>query len=166
MKKLLSLNLCVFFILLLCSCQEPQPHAPAVDFSAEITVAVGGVQISGGFSNTRQGVMTISVTSPDSLSGVKYGYKDGKLELSLDGLVCRTTSVYLPAQSFANRIFDCMTLLKNEESYTYNSRKENNAVFKAGEYAVYTDFETGLISKIETEEMTAEFSNQQGYGEE
>ena len=170
MIKLFSLNLCVLFILpfilLMSSCEEPQPKSPVTDFSAELKVKYNNMDICGEFSNTRQGVMTFSATSPETIKGIKYSYKSGELSMSLDGLECIVSPEYLPESNFVNCIYECMTLLKDENNYTYKTRENDNAIFnaKAGkEYTVYTQKDTGVISKIETELIVAEFSNQKSF---
>lgn len=176
MKKLFSLNLYVFLILslllLFTSCEEPKPKEPVTDFSAELKVSVNNVNnmdIGGDFSNTRQGVMSFSIASPEPLKGIKYSYKNNELTMSLDGLECIVTPEYLPESNFVNGIYECMTLLKEENNYTYKIQESNTVLFNVkseGEtYTVYTQNDTGLISKIEADTFTAEFSNQQKFQE-
>lgn len=173
MKRLISLILCVFFICItgfcFTSCSETQPKPPVTDFSGEICVNTNDTQINGSFSNNRQGVMTFIVTSPDNISGLKYEYKDEVLTVSFEGITTETVLGNLPSDNFINLLNDCMFNLNNEENTNLSSFDEQSAVYnvKSSEntYSVYTQTDTGIITKIENDAMTAEFFNQKKFKE-
>lgn len=173
MKKLFSLHLCVFFVLsfliTLTSCEKPKPKLPITDFSASMSVIVNDMEIQGEFSNTRQGLMSFSVKSPQTIEGMKYNYQNGELTLALDDLSCVTIPEYLPSTNYIKQIHSCMELLNNETKYVFNSAEENINLFTAnsqeGEFKIYCNKDTGIIDKIETNDAVAEFSNQKSFQE-
>lgn len=171
MKRLFSLILCVFFILSVCfcmtSCGELQPQLPITDFSGEICVNTNNTQIKGSFSNNRQGVMTLTVTSPDNIKGMKYEYKDELLTIKFEGITTETVLGNLPADNFINLLYDCMFNLNDKEILSLDSFDEQSAIYSVksskNTYKVHTVTDTGIITKIECEAMQAEFSNQKQF---
>lgn len=176
MKRLFSLILCVFFICIIvtgftsCSEAETQPQLPVTDFGGEICVNTNNTQIKGSFSNNRQGVMTLTVNSPDSIKGMKYEYKDELLTINFEGIITETVLGNLPQDNFVRLLYDCMFNLNNEENIKLSSFDEQSAVYnvKSSEntYKVYTITDTGIIVKIECDAMQAEFSAQEQFKEE
>lgn len=173
MKKLFSLILCVFFLCVIgfsfTSCGEIQPQLPVTDFSSDISINTNNTKIKGSFSNNRQGVMTLTVNSPENINGMKYEYKDELLTIKFEGITTETVLNNLPQENFINLLYDCMFNLNNEENLNLNSFDEQSAVYsvKSDEntYKVYTVTDTGIITKIECDAMQAEFSNQEQFKE-
>ncbi len=171
MKRLFSLILCVFFICTIScfftSCDEIQPQYPVTDFSGDISINTNNTQIKGSFSNNHQGVMSFTVDSPDSINGMKYEYKNKLLTVNFEGIITEIVLENLPKDNFINLLYDCMFNLNNDESLNLSSFNEQTAVYNVksdiNTYKVYTETDTGIITKIECETLQAEFSAQEKF---
>ena len=75
-------------ILLFSGCQaESEPTDIVTDFSANFTSSYRDAEYSGSISTNRQGVAYISISSPEELDGISFGYKNGELEMSRESLI-------------------------------------------------------------------------------
>ena len=72
-------------ILLFGGCQTKNEPADIVtDFSANFNSSYRDAEYSGSISTNRQGVAYISISSPDELDGISFGYKNGELEMAME----------------------------------------------------------------------------------
>ena len=167
MRKLFLLNLCVFFVFICSSCGSNSVVSPVTNFSATMQVQWDDVDITGDFSNTYQGVMTFSVSKPDTLNGFKYVYKDNELEMFFENLKCNTTSDYLPKDNYLNRLYACLNELGRVEKLDYENINNTQNCYTINtdnrKYEIYINSKTGLIEKIESENFTFTFSNQKEF---
>ncbi len=169
MKKLFMLNLCVFFIFAFSSCSNNVPKEPVTNFSATMQVQSENINLTGEFSNTYQGVMTFSITSPNTIKGLKYIYMDNKLEVSLENIKCDTTWDYLPKVNYLNMLYNCLYQFSKEENLNPKEINEFENWYSINandtQYDIYTNTQTGFISKIETENLKINFSSQKQFTE-
>lgn len=167
MKKIFLLNLCAFFLFVFSSCGVSAPQKPVTNFSATMQVNMNNQQVTGEFSNTYQGVMTFSVTSPDTLKGFSYVYKDNKLQLSFENINCDTTCEYLPENNYLNRLYACLHSLGKEENYSCKSSDETETCYTVSaenlNFNIYTNSKTGIINKIEADGIEIVFTKQKAF---
>lgn len=157
MKRILLLL--SFFLFVLFGCEARTPPEPVVEFSSQATICVkdslsGNFQLQGKVTCTAQGVLVITVTSPEELKGLCYKWVDG-FEMIYNDLHLKTESDYLPDFSFPQVLHDVMgELIKGAQCCEYDG---NTAIFEGesscGEYRVVTD-KRGYIQNISVKEIS------------
>lgn len=164
-KKVLR-ALYVFFLLsffLLSGCNSN--NAPAdikTDFSADFSASYRNSEYTGKISSNRQGVANISITTPEEISGILFGYKSGELEISRESLICSADEAYLPQNSFPNLVKAILDGIsqgraklssQNESFCTYNFRTD------CGECTLTADKDGKIKSaEIKSAEVKIDFS--------
>lgn len=126
-------TLCVFFLLpvfILCGCENQEEQKNLVtDFTADFTAQYRGTDVKGSVSTNRQGVTSINITYPETVSGLSINYKDSQMEITRESLICSADEAYLPQRSFPSQLKSVLkgvaegraTLAsQNENGYTYN----------------------------------------------
>lgn len=168
MKKLFKLNLYVFFIFafLMSSCKSQSPIKPVTNFSAIAEIQADNIKLIGEFSNTYQGLMTFSVTEPETLKGLNYVFKNNELEISFEEIKLNTTNEYLLDENNIKLLFDCFYNIGKEE-YTCIDSDEFQACYETDVNGrtclVYINQQNGMIEKIETENMNIIFGSQKSF---
>lgn len=157
MKKI-SAFLLVILITFLGACAPQTPPEPVLDFTADVFIdgtsfTDGAFDISAEVTSTSHETAVITITSPDELWGLRYKWVDG-FEMIYLGLHCKTEKGYLPADSFAEAIYNVLSSLKGEGvAVSFNGKV---AVFSgecpSGKYKVTTD-KKGYIQNISIEEI-------------
>lgn len=167
MRKLFFLNLCVFFVFIFSSCGGNSTVPTVTNFSATMQVQWDDIDITGDFSNTYQGVMTFSVTNPDTLKGFKYVYMDYELEIFYENLKCNTTYDYLPKDNYLNRLYTCLNELGRVEEPDFKNINDTQNCYTLNadniEYKIFINSKTGIIDKIDSDNLTFTFSNQKEF---
>ena len=87
---------------LLCGCGKTGSEKADVcaDFQADFTADYRGLKLGGSLISTRQGVCSVTLTAPKSLSGLTAGYKDGEIALLREHVKATADEAYLPDDSF------------------------------------------------------------------
>ncbi len=168
MKRLFCLMCAVFVFCFLCAASscggQVNPHIPVADFTADITVNTGEMIFDGHFSNIRQGVMSLNLTSPETLDGIGYVLENDVYTYSLGELSKTGDRGELRKNSPVYVLFECMQIVAGD-GCTYTNTDEDTAVFYGEEDSiscdVYSDKITGEIKKIESNGITFEFNNTQ-----
>ena len=162
MKKLSLLFLFILIFFTSCS-NSPSPIVRS--FSAQVSATSGGVEIKGKITANKQNIFTAQITSPSTMKGYTYTYKDSKLRLEYKGMIVDAEEEYLPDTAFPTVIYNVLKSL-NKENNCYLSSSDNAlAVYKgksdSGDFILTAEFTTGAIKKIEVEDInfTVEFSN-------
>lgn len=166
MTKRIFKTLYVFYFvlfLLLCGCKG-NLHPPDIvtDFSAEFNSNYREAEYSGNISTNRQGVTYIGISSPKELDGINFTYKNGKLEMSRENLICSADEAYIPQCSFPSlvkSIFDGAS----DGRAKFSSRKDNFYIYNLstdnGECTLTTDNEGKIIiAEIKKAKLKIEFS--------
>lgn len=152
MTKVLK-TLCVFFVLLitlLCGCNNSNSTADIItDFSAKFTAHYKNLSLSGSVSNNRQGITNIEITSPKTVEGIHFNYKNSELEMGRENLVCSADEVYLPNKSFPSILKSILNSLNNgSKTLTKKSEATNTYQIKTeqGNCKLTVDFNGKILS--------------------
>lgn len=167
MTKRVFITLYVFsflLVLLFSGCQpESEPADIVTDFSAKFTSSYRDAEYSGSISTNRQGVAYISISSPEELDGISFGYKNGELEMSRENLICSADEAYLPQKSFPSLVKSVLDGIsqgraslssQSDSIYTYNLKTDN------GNCVITTDRDGKITgAEIKNAELKIEFSD-------
>ena len=159
--------LCVFFLsltVMLCGCGKNSGATLYADFKADFSAQYKGMTLKGEIVNTRQGVESLDISSPETLSGLSLSYRDGEIKLGRGEAAATADEGYLPVQSFPSLLRE---ILSNIASGNY-SEKENKTYSQSlsvGE-CVFTVDENGLPQSIKAgTDFSVRFSNLKKTGE-
>lgn len=150
-------------ILLFSGCQSNNEPADIVtDFSANFKSSYRDAEYSGSISTNRQGVAYISISSPEELDGISFGYKNGELEMSRENLICSADEAYLPQKSFPSLVKSILDGIsqgraklstQSDSVCTYNLKTDN------GDCVITTDKDGEIMgAEIKNAELNIEFS--------
>lgn len=113
MAKIVLKILCVFFLLsafLFGGCDNSESTKAVVSaFSADFSADYKSMNIKGTLYHTRQGITSINITYPKTLSGLNVGSKNGGVFVVRENLQCTADEAYLPCDSFpciVNSVFE------------------------------------------------------------
>lgn len=152
MKKVSSVFFLFLMILIFCSCSESTKIPDIVtNINSNAVVQYGSTEYDCHITRLTDGVISVSINSPENLSGLTFRRADGKYSVSYDELLCRTDSVFLPETSFPTLIIDILSAVGDKEKTVYCSSENNLVTFsvnsKSGNFNIVTDSD-GNISKI------------------
>lgn len=160
MRKLPLLFLC--FILLLSGCKSNLSF-PLDRFKGNFTAIKKDVKIKGEIISDSNNYMLLKVSSPESMKGCTYIYKDDKLSISFDNMNIDCDSDYLPDTAFSRVIFNVIRSLKKEDNCvlqgSYNSIIEYKGNCDSGEYLIKSEKSSGNIKEISLKEIKIRFNN-------
>lgn len=150
-------------ILLFSGCQSNNEPADIVtDFSANFKSSYRDAEYSGSISTNRQGVAYISISSPEELDGISFGYKNGELEMSRENLICSADEAYLPQKSFPSlvkSILDGISQGRAKLSTQSDSVCTYNLKTDSGDCVITTDKDGKITgAEIKNAELNIEFS--------
>ena len=160
-------KLYVFFLIpvtVLCGCETDNEKLEiATDFSADFTAEYRGYEVKGSLSTNRQGVTSIRIDYPETISGINFNYKNSELEMSRENLICSADEAYLPQTSFPGLVRELCRGIGNgraqfvsqsEDKCTYNLKVDS------GSFTVITDSEGKITdAQISEAELSIIFSD-------
>ena len=151
----LTRTLCVFFcaLFLLCGCEAEKP--PVTDFAADFSAAYRGMTIEGTLSRSRQGRLTLQLTKPATLEGLRVSYQSGELQLGRDRMLCTADEAYLPSDAFPALMKSALDALDNAAP-----ERELNLKAACGDVQITTD-ENGMPTALDCpeKELRVRFSD-------
>ncbi|MCD8026540.1 MAG: hypothetical protein LUF33_06350 [Clostridiales bacterium] len=160
--------LCVFIFLpffALSGCDEPSEETAAVitDFSADFIAVYNDAQIKGELSCTGQGMANISITYPDTLSGLSVSYRNSEILISRENLQCSADEAYVPDNSFP-ALLHAFIKGVGEGRYSLSSQKEGEYIYTlrlSGDKCSFAADESGYIlnAKIKNQGFEISFSS-------
>lgn len=150
-------------ILLFSGCQvESEPADIVTDFSAKFTSSYRDAEYSGSISTNRQGVAYISISSPEELDGISFGYKNGELEMSRENLICSADEAYLPQKSFPSLVKSVLDGVSQGRAKIYSQSDSlctYNLKTDSGNCVITTDRDGKITgAEIKNAELKIEFS--------
>lgn len=162
MKKLPLLIFCLILFFSGCAYADKKP----VDkFKADFSANCNDIVLKGKIYSGSNGIMTLSLKSPEALSGYIYEYKNDKLSISYDNMNIKSETGYLPESDFSKILFNVLKSIKNEENYrlndNYNSILEYKGRCVSGKFILKTDVKSGFIKEISLKEnkLTVKLNN-------
>lgn len=156
----------LFFVVVLIFTSCNKDVAPmALNFSSQINIHYNDIKIKGQVVFNPNNILELSVSSPSSLKGYTYKFKDDVLELIYNDLFVKAEKDYLPNNSFFKVLYNVLNSLKLKENYKLNSTVDYFAEYiglvNNMDCIVRIEKSTGVIRKIYIEKInfTAEFLN-------
>lgn len=95
-------------------------------------------------------VESVTLNSPDTLSGLSFRYSNGKYTISLGSLICRSESLMIPDDSFPAAVSKLMKELRKNKENIKLIQSENGFSYSSASsipYTVKTD-NNGHITNI------------------
>jgi hypothetical protein len=149
-KKLSLLFFSLIFVLSSCA-QDPAPIVKS--FTSVVSSNCNGQKIKAKVTSDNHNVIYIEVSSPASMKGYSYTYKDNTLTIKYKTFKVTAETSYLPDTAFSSIIYNVLTAL-NKENNCYCTGSDNGwATYggkcDSGKFKITTEYSTGVIRKIE-----------------
>lgn len=170
MAKVLK-ALCVFFIVSIfvisvsggCTGEKSEQNTIASNFKSDFDAEYRDMKISGSIVAGRQGIVSISISSPSTLDGLQINYKNSCIEIGRENLLCTADEPYLPSESFPAVVKSLLTEINNGKAALTN-KNENCQFFKLisqnGEWTIETASDGALVSaQINNLDFSINFRN-------
>lgn len=167
MKKRFINVLCLLVIFMMfvffgCSQAQTQLQSISSDFSADFIAQFKNDTYTGRVSCTRQGLITITVKTPETLSGLSVKYNNSQLQLCEDNLVCSADEAYLPETSFPSILKSVLDAVRNGR-YTLVGTDDNESTYSlltdAGSCMMKTEENYLKAVSVNDTEFNIEFDN-------
>ena len=107
--KVLNLLCVVFSVLavLFCGCdKQARKGAVKTDFTAAFEGEYRGLSVKGEVTSSRQGFLSLSLQSPETLSGARFCYQDKALSFGQSGFSASADEAVLPCDSFPSLLHE------------------------------------------------------------
>ena len=135
-----------------CSCSESIKIPDVVtNIDNDAVIEYAGTEYECHIVRLTDGVVSISINSPENLSCLTFRRADGKFSVSYGELLCKTDSVLLPETSFPTMIINILSVTNNQENLIYQSAENGLVTFTGnsdtGEFRIITDTD-GNITEI------------------
>lgn len=155
MKKISVLFIVLIAVLNFCSCSASVKIPDVVtNINNSAVVEYGSTKYECHITRLTDDVVSISINSPESLSGLTFRRADGKYSVSYDELLCKTDNVFLPEVAFPTVIIDILSVADKQENLLYKSSENDFVTFsgntETGTFNLVTDND-GNISEITQE---------------
>lgn len=88
-------------------CSSPGENHSAqlpVKFESDFNADYGNLRLGGHIARHETGIYTVTITSPESLAGVRLDYVGGKITASLNGISFEAQTDNLPAAGFIKNV--------------------------------------------------------------
>lgn len=117
MKKLFSLLLAILTVFL-CGCSKNEPSVTVLDliskpFGCNMDILVLNAEFKAEFVKNNDESMSMTLSEPELLSGMTFGYESGEVSVSMFGLTVSIDSADRTSASVSETLFD---LYSNEGS--------------------------------------------------
>ncbi len=167
MAKIVLEKLYVFLLFLcivLTGCQSTDDTKDIVtDFTSKFVAKYRNMEVKGSLSTNRQGITSIRIDYPETVSGINFNYKSSDMEIARESLICSADEAYIPPKSFPSVLKSICDgignnraelVSNNDDSYTYNLKTETgNCIIKTNTDGIVTSAE------IKESEFSIEFNN-------
>lgn len=171
-KRFLTALYAVFlcFVILLMSACTTQEADPAITtkFTADFTADYNDMTVKGSVTSGGFGALSISITYPQTLSGLNINYKNSEVQLSREQIVCTADEAFIPQNGFPSMISAALNeIAYNRMNFVSQNESELTYEFKISIGGCTADFDKdGLIRKISvpSAKLYAEFSNVKAIG--
>jgi hypothetical protein len=116
------------FIFLLCGCNEDAKTVTIQKyFSSNIYVSTESINFSGNFNYNKNGVMTLTVTTPKDLQGYKYVVKNGEVTMTYQGITSKSKIENFPQNAPVKILWHLMEELEENSPNLHYQEKDYTA---------------------------------------
>lgn len=151
-------------VLLLAGCGEKTPDLITVNFTCDISGTYDGMTFSGNLQRDMAGTLSLVLSAPENLSGMRLQYNGKEMTVSL-GDLRYTQEMQLPETSVPTLILKALDDLFYAAGAKALVMKDAQVSGKAGEYTycAQTDLETGELLSLGFPDaaLSVRFSNVQ-----
>lgn len=171
MRKIISILLvcttALLFSFSLCACSSDDAFSPPAvngEFTAQAQIEYNSLAISADISVLKENVVTISVTSPETLKGLTYRFTDSTLKMGYNGLESTSDEAFVPVDGFANCLYRVLQSI-NKSEYDFDCNQDEMSRFTGNlggaQYTFTVDNQSGNIRGITVSkpQMTVNFVN-------
>ena len=131
---------------------------PILEFKSDLNIKSNERDLSANIIRKADNSVSINVTAPENLDGLKIERNNSKSSISKDGLSFKTDEILLPKSSVLKEIIDILDYIANnlEEKPFYSGRAEINFMGKINneKFELKANKNTGFIEKIKIGENT------------
>ena len=152
MNKLMAVFVTGLSLLCFTSCDMEEQLVPPLTVSAEkdCVVKYGSEEYKCSIKYISSSVESITVKSPENISGMTFRHSDGKFTLSYGTLICKSEELLLPENSFPYKTSAVLKKLrKNKDTITLSPDENGGYTYKdnASDFTVRTD-KNGVLKEI------------------
>ena len=115
-------------VIIFCSCNQVEKANLLTSFSANFTAEYNSMNISGNVTTNNEAVTNISITSPETISGLNINYKGSEMQISRETLICSADEAYLPQESFPS-ILKSILKAVSEGRTSLISQEDNSSTY-------------------------------------
>lgn len=171
-KKFLSILYVFLFVIIIIfsGCEKDivtkksksETQAIAVDFSADFVAQYNSNTYRGRASCTRQGVITMNISLPETLNGLCIKYYSSEMEIQQDNLICSADEAYLPQESFPSflkAVFDGIRSGRYSPVSSENSERTYSMSLPQGNCLLKTEDNILIAASVNRTDFNIEFDN-------
>ena len=152
LKKFTAVFMTGLSLLCFTSCDSNQQSAPPLTVSPDkdCIVKYGGEEYKCSIKYISSSVESITVKSPENISGMTFRYSDGKFTLSYGTLICKSENLLLPESSFPYKTSAVLKKLrKNKNTITFSLNENGEYTYKdeVSDFTVKAD-KNGVLKEI------------------
>lgn len=152
MKKIFLLSSAVLIIVCSsvfsgCSQKEISPLKADLNFDCSANIRCRELEYTADISYSENSPLIIEITSPESLSGLKTGFKDNVFRSGIGEKICQTENHYLPDASPAQQLYNFIEYLSSAPQITPYAEENGLLLCKGKIYSKEFDFALDKTSK-------------------
>lgn len=155
MRKITLLFFSVLIILLAFTSCHKEPAPIVCNFSGKFTAFCNGVKIQGKAVVNKNNILSLAISSPESMESYTYYYKEDRLFVKFENMKVKAGSNYLPKTAFPSIVYNIFRSLSKENNCYLSGENELYAEYKgncdSGEYTITTQYSMGTIDEIRIE---------------
>ena len=168
-KKFFVLTGLLFLILFLSGCSDNltlDNKPTTLEFKSDLSIKFKEMELSANIIRTEDHSVSITVTAPETLNGLKIERNNSQSSISKGELIFKTDNIILPNSSVLKSIIDILDYIANnpEEEPYYSDSKEIDFIGKINDekFELKVNKNIGFIKEIKIgENVDVNFFNQE-----
>lgn len=152
------------FIMVFSGCGEKKDTLVNIDpsFNCSANISCPGLDYTADISYSVDSPLIIEITSPESLAGLKTGFKDNVFKSGIGEKICQTENHYLPDSSPSQQLYNFIMYLSAKQSIE-PYEEENGVYFCKGkiyskDFTFSVNKSTGKILFYQSEDVRIDFT--------
>lgn len=166
MKKIFLLSSAILIIMWAavfsgCSQKEISPQKADLSFDCSANINCKGLEYTADIRYSENSPLIIEITSPESLSGLKTGFKGDVFKSGIGEKFCQTENHYLPDTSPSQQLYNFIEYLSSTPQITPYAEENGLLLCKGKIYSKEFDFaldkESGKVVSYSSDDVKIEF---------
>lgn len=145
-----------------CSEKEISPQKADSSFDCSANISCKDFEFTADISYSENSPLIIEITSPESLSGLKTGFKGDVFKSGIGDKFCQTENHYLPDSSPSQQLYNFIEYLSTTPQVTPYAEENGLLLCKGKIYSNEFDFsvskESGKIMSYSSDDVKIEFN--------